>query len=83
MHLPPPASVPRVRPTALVVAVAMAVPTAALKPPSKKGLSVPYGSYSNIRVVLKHFRGHLATEQRGVSDVNVCPWSKVEGVDQC
>ena len=86
MHLPPPPRVPPVQPAAPVVAVAKVVPKVAPKPPPplrKKGLSVPYGSYSNIRVVLKHFRGHLATEQRGVSDVNVCPWSRLEGVGQC
>ena len=38
-----------------------------------------YGSYSNIRVGLKHFGVQLATEQRGVSDVNVSPWCRLEG----
>ena len=76
---PPPPGVPPVRPAALVVALAKAVPKAAPKPPPKKGLGVPYGSYRNIRVVLKHFGGHLATKQHGVGDVNVCPWSKLQG----
>ena len=60
MHLPPPTSVPLVTPTALVVAVAKAVPKAAPKPPPPpptKGFSVPYGSYSNIRVELRGASG--------------------------
>ena len=52
-------------------------------PPKKKGLNGPYGNYSNITVVLQHFGGHQATEQRGVSEVHVCPWSKLEGAGQC
>ena len=68
----PAATSPPVRPTAPVAKTAP-------KPARKKGLGVPYGSYSNIREVMKHFGGHLATEQRGVSDVNVCPWSRLEG----
>ena len=53
--------------------------TEAPPPPPKKGLSVLYGRYSNIRVGLKHFGVHLATEQRGVSDewlegAGQCPW---------
>ena len=84
MHLPPPPCVPPFRPTAPVVAVVKAVLKVASKPPPpKKGLGVPYGSYSNIRVALKHFGGHLATEQYGVSNVNVCPWSRLEGAGQC
>ena len=73
MHVAPPPSVPPVWPTAPPVNVAKAVPKAAPKPPPKKGLNIPYGNYSNITVVLRHFRGHLATEQRGVGDANVCP----------
>ena len=63
-----------------MVAVAKGVPKAAPKPPPppKKDLSVPYGSYPNIRVLMKHLGGHLATEQHGVGDVNVCPWSRLE-----
>ena len=44
---------------------------------------MPYGSYSNMSVVLQHFGEHLTTDQRGVSDVNVCPWSGLEGAGQC
>ena len=64
-HLPPPPSVPLIRPAALVVAMAKAVRKAAPKPPTKMGVSVPYGSYATIRVVLKHFGGHLATDSVG------------------
>ena len=59
--------------------MAKAVPKAAPKPPPKKGLPQQYASYSNIRVVLRHFGGELATEQRGSKELNVCPWSKLEG----
>ena len=85
MHLPPPLCVPPVKPIAPVVAVVKAVPKAAPKPPPppKKGPRVPYGSYCNICEVLKHFGGHLHTVQRGVSDVNVCPSSRLEGAGQC
>ena len=44
---------------------------------------MPYGSYPNTRVLLKHFGVHLLTEQRGVRDVNVCPWSRLKGAGQC
>ena len=52
-------------------------------PPPKRGLSVPYGSYSNIHVVQKHFRGQVATGQHWKGHVNVCPWSKLEGALHC
>ena len=29
------------------------------------------------------FRGELATEQRGSKELNVCPWSKLEGAGHC
>ena len=62
MHLPPPPRVPPVQQAAPVVVMAKAVPKAEPKPAPMKDHSLPYGSYSNIRVVLKHFRGHVATE---------------------
>ena len=34
-------------------------------------------------MVLRHFGGHLTTGQHGAGDVNVCPWSKVEGACEC
>ena len=74
MHLPPPPSVPPIQPAAPAFTVVKAVPKAAPKPPLKTGLSVPYGSYSDIRVV---------PHQRGVSDVNVCPWYRLDGAGQC
>ena len=83
MHVPPPPSVPQVRPAAPVVFVAKAVQKGVPKPAPMKDLSLPYSSYSNIWVVLKQFEGHVATEQRGVSNVKVCPWSKLEGAGQC
>ena len=70
-------------PAAPAVAVAKAVPKAAPKPPPKKGVPQQYGNYSNIRVVLRHFGGELATEQRGSSEINVCPWSKLQGAGHC
>ena len=38
-----------------------------------------YGAYANIRYVLQHFGGDLATEQRGSKAINVCPWSRLDG----
>ena len=46
-------------------------------------LGQQYGNYTNIRLVLRHFGGQLATEQRGTSELNVCPWSKREGAGHC
>ena len=47
------------------------------------GLPQQFGSYSNIRVVLRHFGRGLSTEQRGSGELNVCPWSKLEGAGHC
>ena len=55
-------------------------PESSIAPPPQKGLPQQYGSYSNIRVVLRHFRGELATEHRGSKELNVFPWSQLEGV---
>ena len=63
--------------------VAKAVLKAAPKPPTKKGLPDQYGNYTNIRYVLRHFGGELATEQRGSKELNICPWSKPEGAGHC
>ena len=69
MHLAQPPIVPPVRSAALAVAVAKAVPMAALKPHPKKGLSGPNGNYTYIMVVLQHFGGQLATQQRGTNEL--------------
>ena len=79
LHLPQLPSVAPVGPAAPPAAVAKAVPKAALKPPPKKGLPNRYGNYTNIRYVLRHCGGELAREQRGSKELNVCPWSKLEG----
>ena len=42
-----------------------------------------YGAYANIRYVLQHFGGDLATEQRGSKAINVCPWSWLDGAGHC
>ena len=42
-----------------------------------------YGAYANIRYVLQHFGGDLATEQRGSKAINVCPWSRLDGAGHC
>ena len=42
-----------------------------------------YGGYANIRYVLQHFGGDLATEQRGSKAINVCPWSRLDGAGHC
>ena len=83
MHLPPPPNVPPVWLAAPVVAVAKAVPKAVPKPAPKKGVGVSYGNYSNIRAVFAHLGGCLAAGQHGAGNVNVCPWSKLEGAGQC
>ena len=72
-----------VRPAAPAVAVVRAVRKAEPKPPPKKGLPQRYGNYSNIKVVLQHFGGLLATEQQGSSELNVCPWFKLERAGHC
>ena len=83
LHLPQPLSVPPVRPAAPAAAVAKPVPKGAPKPPPKKGLPHQYGNYANIRYVLRHVGGELATEQRGSKEFNVCPWSRLEGAGHC
>ena len=79
LHLPQPPGVPPVRPAAPPAAAARPASKAAPKPPPKKSPPPQYGSYANIRHVLQHFGGELATEQRGSKVINVCPWSRVDG----
>ena len=83
VHLPQPPSVPPVRPAAPPAAVRKAVSKAAPKPSPKKGLPHQHGNYTNIRYVLRRFRGELAREQRGLKELNICLWSKLEGMDHC
>ena len=73
LHLPQPPIVPPVRSAAPTAVVEKAVTKVAPKPPPKKGHPQKYGRYSNIRVVLRHFGGELATEQCGSKDFNVDP----------
>ena len=54
-----------------------------IKPPPKRSPPPQYGGYANIRYVLQHFRGDLATEQRRSKVINVCPWSRLDGVGHC
>ena len=82
MHLLPQPSVPPVWPPAPLVAVAQALPKAAPKLPSKKGLNIPYDSYRNIRAVVTHFGGCLATRWQGMGDIYVCHFSNVEEAGQ-
>ena len=72
LHLPQPPGVPQVRPTAPPAAAATPVPKTAPKLPPKKSPPPQYGSYANIRYVLLHYGGELATEQRGSKVINVC-----------
>ena len=83
LHLPQPPSVPPVRPAAPPAAAARHAPKAAPKPPPKRGQPPQYGGYANIRYVLQHFGGDLATEQRGTKTINVCPWSRLDGAGHC
>ena len=83
LHLPQPPSVPPVRPAAPPAAAARQAPKAAPKPPPKRGQPPQYGGYANIRYVLQHFGGDLATEQRGTKTINVCPWSRLDGAGHC
>ena len=83
LHLPQPPSVPPVRPAASPVAAAKRAPQAAPKPPPKRSPPPQYGAYANIRYVLQHFGGDLATEQRGSKAINVCPWSWLDGAGHC
>ena len=62
LHLPQPPSVPPVRPAASPAAAARPAPQAAPKPPPKRSPPPEYGAYANIRYVLQHFGGDLATE---------------------
>ena len=70
LHLPHPPSVPP-------------APKAAPKPPPKRSPPPQYGAYANIRYVLQHFGGDLATEQRGTKTINVCPRSRLDGAGHC
>ena len=83
LHLPQPPSVPPVRPAASPAAAARPAPKAAPKPPPKRSPPPQYGAYANIRYVLQHFGGDLATEQRGSKTINVCPWSQLDGAVHC
>ena len=83
LHLPQPPSVPPVRPAAPPAAVTKPLSKAAPKPPPKKSHPHQYGNYTNIRYVLRHFGGELATEQRGSKELNVCPWCRLEGAGLC
>ena len=83
LHLPQPPSVPPVRPAAPPAAAARQAPKAAPKPPPKRGQPPQYGGYANIRYVLQHFGGDLATEQRGTKTINVRPWSRLDGAGHC
>ena len=83
LHLPQPPSVPPVRPAAPPAAAARPAPKAAPKPPPQRSPPPQYGAYANIRYVLQHFGGDLATEQRGSKTINVCPWSRLDGAGHC
>ena len=83
LHLPQPPSVPPVRPAAPRATAARLPPKAAPKPPPKRSPPPQYGGYANIRYVLQHFGGDLATEQRGSKVINVCPWSRLDGAGHC
>ena len=83
LHLPQPPSVPPVRPAAFPAAAARPAPKAAPKPPPKRSPPPQYGAYANIRYVLQHFGGDLATEQHGSKTINVCPWSRLDGAGHC
>ena len=83
LHLPQPPSVPPVRPAASPAAAARPAPKAAPKPPPKRSPPPQYGAHANIRYVLQHFGGDLATEQRGSKTINVCPWSRLDGAGHC
>ena len=54
-----------------LVAVAKPFAKTAPKPPPQKSSYHQYGSYTSIRYVLRHFGGELATEQRGLREINV------------
>ena len=83
LHLPQPPGVPPVRPAAPLAAAARPAPKTALEPPPKRSPPPQYGSYANIRYVVRHFGGGLATEQRGSKVINVCPWSRLDEGGHC
>ena len=83
LHLPQPPGVPPVRPAAPPAAAAKQAPKAAPKPPPKRSPPPQYGAYVNIRYVLRHFGGDLATDQRATKTINVCPWSRLDGAGHC
>ena len=83
LNLPQPPSVPPVWPAASLAAATRLAPKAAPKPPSKRSPPPQYGAYANIRYVLQHFGGDLATEQRGSKTINVCPWSRLDEAGHC
>ena len=83
LHLPQPRSLPPVRPAASPAAAARPAPKAAPKSSPKRSPPPQYGAYPNIRYVLQHFGGDLATEQRGSKTINVCPWSRLDGAGHC
>ena len=82
-HLPQPPSVPLARPAASPAAAVRLAPKAAPKPPPKRSPPPKYGAYANIRYLLQHFGGYLATEQRGSKTINICPWSRLDGAGHC
>ena len=73
VHLPQPPGVPPVRLAAPPAPAAKPVPKTSPKLPPKKSPQTQYGSYTNIRYVLRLFGGERATEQRGSKVINVCP----------
>ena len=83
LHLPQPPSVPPVWPAAPSAAAARQAPKVAPRPPPKRVPRPQYGGYTNIRYVLQHFGGDLATEQRWTKTINVCPWSRLDGAGHC
>ena len=83
LHLPQPPSVPPARPAASPAVAARPAPKAAPKPPPKRSPPPQHGAYANIRYVLQHFGGDLATEQRGSKTIKVCPWSRLDGAGHC
>ena len=64
LHLPQPPGPPPVQLAATQGAAAKPVAKTAPKPPPKRSPPPQYGGYTNIRYVLWHFGGDLATEQR-------------------
>ena len=74
---------PPLRPAAPPATAAKPAPKAAPKPPPKRSPPPQYGGYANIRYVLQHFGGDLATEQRGSKTIHVCPRSRLDGAGHC